>query len=173
MAYGDLLEKSGFPSAVLFLTIPSGEIDVNVHPSKMEIKFKKLELIRQSLKAAVRQSLDIERFNSRNHLSKQAYSYFRKHQSFSGHQKADFSNNQNSSLDLEVDLNTSMRFDKENDFTRKIKDLQNHENNMLGTPKAHLFKNFIVAQNDNELVIVDQHAAHESCLLYTSPSPRD
>ena len=33
--------------------------------------------------------------------------------------------------------------------------------NKLGTPKAHLFKNFIVAQNDNELVIVDQHAAHE------------
>ena len=164
MAYGDLLEKSGFPSAVLFFTIPSGEIDVNVHPSKMEIKFKKLELIRQSLKGAVRQSLDIERFNSRNHLSKQAYSYFRKHQSFNGHQKADFSNNQNSSLDLEVDLNTSMRFDKENDFTREIKDLQNNENNMLGTPKAHLFKNFIVAQNDNELVIVDQHAAHERIL---------
>jgi DNA mismatch repair protein MutL len=57
-----------------------------------------------------------------------------------------------------------MRFDKENDFTEEIKDLQNNENNMLGTPKAHLFKNFIVAQNDNELVIVDQHAAHERIL---------
>ena len=161
MAYGDLLEKSGVPSAVLFLTIPSGEIDVNVHPSKMEIKFKKLELIKQNLKAAVRQSLNIERFNTRNHLSKQAYSYFRKHQSFYGHQKAGLSNNQNDSLDLEVDLNTSMRFSKENNFTREIKDRKNQENNMLGTPKAHLFKNYIVAQNDNELVIVDQHAAHE------------
>ena len=161
MAYGDLLEKSGVPSAVLFLTIPSGEIDVNVHPSKMEIKFKKLELIKQNLRAAVRQSLNIERFNTRNHLSKQAYSYFRKHQSFYGHQKAGLSNNQNDSLDLEVDLNTSMRFSKENNFTREIKDRKNQENNMLGTPKAHLFKNYIVAQNDNELVIVDQHAAHE------------
>ncbi len=164
MAYGDLLEKAGFPSAVLFLTIPSREIDVNVHPSKMEIKFKKLELIRQGLKSAVRQSLNFEKFNTRNHLSKQAYSYFRKHESSNSYQKADFSNNQNDSLELEMDVNTSKRFDREDGFTSENKDLQNHENNMLGTPKAHLFKNFIVAQNDNELVIIDQHAAHERIL---------
>ena len=53
---------------------------------------------------------------------------------------------------------------KKNDFTNAHKGAQNAENNRLGTPKAHLFKNFIVAQNDNELVIVDQHAAHERIL---------
>ena len=36
MAYGDLLEKAGFPSAVLFLNVQSQDIDINVHPSKME-----------------------------------------------------------------------------------------------------------------------------------------
>ena len=77
LAYGDLLEKSGFPSAILFFNVPSEEIDVNVHPSKMEIKFKKLDLIRTCLKTAVRNSLNVERFNARSHLSKQAYSYFR------------------------------------------------------------------------------------------------
>ena len=45
-----------------------------------------------------------------------------------------------------------------------MKHSQSPDNNRLGTPKAHLFKNFIVAQNDNELVIVDQHAAHERIL---------
>ena len=164
MAYGDLLEKAGFPSAVLFLDIPSGEIDVNVHPSKMEIKFKKLELIRQSLKSAVRQTLNIERFNTRNHLSKQAYSYFRKHESLKGYQKAGLSGNPSDSLDLEMNVNTSMLFDRKKDFKNESKELQSHKNKMLGTPKAHLFKNFIVAQNDNELVIVDQHAAHERIL---------
>ena len=78
IAYGDLLERAGFPSTILFLDVPTEEIDVNVHPSKMEIKFKKLDLIRQALKSAVRESLNIERFNTRTHLSKQAYSYFRK-----------------------------------------------------------------------------------------------
>ena len=78
LAYGDLLEKSGFPSAILFINVPSEEIDVNVHPSKMEIKFKKLDLIRTCLKTAVRNSLNVERFSARSPLRKQAYSYFRK-----------------------------------------------------------------------------------------------
>ena len=51
-----------------------------------------------------------------------------------------------------------------NDLTSVGKGAQTPKNNKLGTPKAHLFKNFIVAQNDNELVIVDQHAAHERIL---------
>tara|TARA_B100000927_G_scaffold41928_1_gene29905 strand:- start:29 stop:991 length:963 start_codon:yes stop_codon:yes gene_type:complete len=161
MAYGDLMEKSGFPSAILFLNVPSEEIDVNVHPSKMEIKFKKLDLIRKCLKTAVNKSLNVERFKTRSHLSKQAYSYFRKDPSFKDHQRTDFPSNGSQSLDLEVDLNTETVVDPKDGITHHDRLVQNSENNGLGTPKAHLFKNFIVAQNDNELVIVDQHAAHE------------
>ena len=164
MAYGDLLEKAGFPSAVLFLDVQSQEIDINVHPSKMEIKFKKLELIRQSLKSAVQQSLNLERFNKRSHLSKQAYSYFKNDLSLNGFRKNDYASDQAKSLDLDVDENNELRADKKNEFAHESDRLQNIENNKLGTPKAHLFKNFIVAQNDNELVIVDQHAAHERIL---------
>ena len=164
MAYGDLLEKAAFPSAILFLNVPSEEVDVNVHPSKMEIKFKKLDLIRQILKSAVRKGLNIDRFNTRSHLSKQAYSYFRKDPSLKNHQTADFSSNEIQRPGLEMDLNTALRVDQKSDFTNADKGVQNLENNRLGTPKAHLFKNFIVAQNDNELVIVDQHAAHERIL---------
>ena len=161
MAYGDLMEKSGFPSAILFLNVPSEEIDVNVHPSKMEIKFKKLDLIRKCLKTAVNKSLNVERFKTRSHLSKQAYSYFRKDPSFKNHQRTDFSSNGSQSLDLGVVLNTETVVDPKDGTTHHERLVQNSENNGLGTPKAHLFKNFIVAQNDNELVIVDQHAAHE------------
>ena len=164
MAYGDLLEKAGFPSAILFLDVPSEEIDVNVHPSKMEIKFKKIDLIRQILKSAVRKSLNIERFNTRSHLSKQAYSYFRKDPTLKNYQRTDFSSDETQRRGFEMDLNTASRVDQKNDFTNVDKGVQNPENNRLGTPKAHLFKNFIVAQNDNELVIVDQHAAHERIL---------
>ena len=164
MAYGDLLEKAGFPSAILFLDVPSEEIDVNVHPSKMEIKFKKIDLIRQILKSAVRKSLNIERFNTRSHLSKQAYSYFRKDPTLKNYQRTDFSSDETQRRGFEMDLNTASRVDQKNDFTNLDKGVQNPENNRLGTPKAHLFKNFIVAQNDNELVIVDQHAAHERIL---------
>ena len=163
LAYGDLLERSSFPSAILFLNVPSEEIDVNVHPSKMEIKFKKLDLIRTFLKTAVRKSLNAERFNTRSHLSKQAYSYLRKYPSLKNHQRTDFSNNRQS-LDPGLALNLATKFDPKDDVNYENKNERSPENNRLGTPKAHLFKNFIVAQNDNELVIVDQHAAHERIL---------
>jgi DNA mismatch repair protein MutL len=38
-AYEHLLEKSSFPFFVLFITIDPRRVDVNVHPSKMEVKF--------------------------------------------------------------------------------------------------------------------------------------
>ena len=164
IAYGDLLARLGFPSAILFLNVPSEEIDVNVHPSKMEIKFKKLDLIRQALKSAVRKSLNIERFNIRTHLSKQAYAYFRKDPDLENHPRTHFSGNKSERLDLGMEENTAVRVDQKNDATDEVQRRGNLENNRLGIPKAHLFKNFIVAQNDNELVIVDQHAAHERIL---------
>ena len=164
LAYGDLLEKNGFPSAILFLTVPSEDIDVNVHPSKMEIKFKKLDLIRTCLKTAVRKSLNVERFNARSHLSKQAYSYFRKDPDFKNRQRTDFSDNRRQSFNPGLALNLATKVDPKDDITLEDIHERSAENNGLGTPKAHLFKNFIVAQNDNELVIVDQHAAHERIL---------
>ena len=130
----------------------------------MEIKFKKPDLIRRCLKTAVRNSLNVERFNARSHLSKQAYSYFRKDSSFKNNQRTDFSRRRRENLDQEETLNLATRGDPKNDIAHKIKYAQSPDNNRLGTPKAHLFKNFIVAQNDNELVIVDQHAAHERIL---------
>ena len=39
-AYHSLLPKSGYPLAVLQITVPQRSIDVNVHPQKSEIKFE-------------------------------------------------------------------------------------------------------------------------------------
>ena len=138
LAYGDLLEKSGFPSAILFINVPSEDIDVNVHPSKMEIKFKKLDLIRTCLKTAVRNSLNVERFNARSHLSKQAYSYFRKDSSFKNNQRTDFSRLRRENLDQEETLNLATRVDPKDDITHKIKYAQSPDNNRLGLSLIHI-----------------------------------
>ena len=39
LGYGELLEKGRYPLAALFLEIPGGDLDVNVHPQKMEVRF--------------------------------------------------------------------------------------------------------------------------------------
>jgi DNA mismatch repair protein MutL len=56
-AYEDLLPKDSFPLYVIFLEIDPSRIDVNVHPTKTEIKFDDERLIYNYLKVAVRHSL--------------------------------------------------------------------------------------------------------------------
>ena len=50
MAYGELLERGRYPLAALFLDLPGGEVDVNVHPQKLEVRFARA----QEVYAAVR-----------------------------------------------------------------------------------------------------------------------
>lgn len=59
LSYHDLLAKDRFPVAFLYLTIPSREVDVNVHPAKSEVRFLDTGLVRglliSSIKAALHQ----------------------------------------------------------------------------------------------------------------------
>jgi DNA mismatch repair protein MutL len=50
LAYGELLERGRYPLGVLFLEVPGQEVDVNVHPQKLEVRFARA----QEVAAAVR-----------------------------------------------------------------------------------------------------------------------
>ena len=39
-AYRNILPPTVYPVVLLFLELPSGEVDVNVHPSKTEVRFR-------------------------------------------------------------------------------------------------------------------------------------
>ncbi|HLF13841.1 MAG TPA: DNA mismatch repair endonuclease MutL [Bacteroidota bacterium] len=56
-AYEHLLEKGSFPFFVLFLTIDPRRTDVNVHPSKNEVKFDDESQVYRWVHAAVRKTL--------------------------------------------------------------------------------------------------------------------
>ena len=56
-AYGDFLMKRQYPFFVLYLTIPVDEIDVNVHPNKLDVKFLKSNLVYSVVFEAVSRAL--------------------------------------------------------------------------------------------------------------------
>jgi DNA mismatch repair protein MutL len=56
-AYRQVIEARRYPAAVLFLEIPSADVDVNVHPAKMEVRFKDSRAIYEFISGAVAQSL--------------------------------------------------------------------------------------------------------------------
>ncbi len=56
-AYEGLLPAGAFPFAVLLLTMPPDFVDVNVHPTKAEVRFRDAQLVFVALQRAVREVL--------------------------------------------------------------------------------------------------------------------
>src|SRR6201999_2929870 len=57
-AYQDVLARDRHPVVALFLDAPSGEIDVNVHPAKTEIRFREAPRVRGLVVGALRHALE-------------------------------------------------------------------------------------------------------------------
>lgn len=67
--YGGRLMKGQFPVAVLFITLPCTELDVNVHPTKHEVRFAHQKAVYDTIKNAVKQvwaKVDRPKFQPRN-----------------------------------------------------------------------------------------------------------
>ena len=56
-AYHNLLPRHSFPVALLFLEMPYEEVDVNVHPSKVEVRFRHQALVHNLVRDALRECL--------------------------------------------------------------------------------------------------------------------
>ena len=57
-AYGELLPAKRFPVGVLFVAVSPREVDVNVHPTKREVKFQDEQAVLEVLVRQVRRTLD-------------------------------------------------------------------------------------------------------------------
>ena len=56
-AYRHILPSNVFPVALIFLELPASEVDVNVHPSKTEVRFRNSGFIHDLVRDTVRQGL--------------------------------------------------------------------------------------------------------------------
>jgi len=56
-AYQTLLPKGRFPMAVVMVNLPPGDVDVNVHPAKAEVRFRRPNAVFATVQRAVRRTL--------------------------------------------------------------------------------------------------------------------
>ena len=56
-AYRNIVPPSVYPVVLLFLELPAGEVDVNVHPSKTEVRFRQQTVMHDFVRDAVRAAL--------------------------------------------------------------------------------------------------------------------
>ncbi len=59
-AYGNLIDRGRYPQFILFLSIPPQLVDVNVHPTKMEVRFANERVIYHLFLSAVRRAVQQE-----------------------------------------------------------------------------------------------------------------
>ena len=173
-AYSDFMPRDRFPAAAIYINCRPDFVDVNVHPGKSEVRFRDPQGIRSLIVTGIRQVIAIEGHRSSSTLSTAALGAMREQT----HQMPSANNEQVTKNSQNMDYNGNKRF-----FTRDVepafqetwkpsardfqtKDehanfIEEFESFPLGAPIAQFGENYIISQNDDGIVIIDQHAAHE------------
>jgi DNA mismatch repair protein MutL len=153
-AYRDLIARDRHPIAALFLHVPLDEVDVNVHPAKTEVRFRDAAAVRGLIVGAIRSALDIESYRSAAHEQAAAPVAWTSSVTPPPEPPA--------GVREERALFTGIRIEPAARAEAAIEPVQSFP---LGVARGQVASTYIVAETEDGLVIVDQHAAHERLVL--------
>ena len=190
-AYSEHLARDRHPICILFITVPTSDIDVNVHPTKAEVRFKDDYLVRSSIITAIRTAIAGIGHKASNHTTKLAVNAIVKENTnhyntqqpiqkimnlqSSGMQKS-YSvpkNILNYQMQQPVTQHTQIA-ETHSDADVLVMDTQPLSKAVsqespalppLGYAVGQVHLTYIVSQTQNGMILVDQHAAHERIIL--------
>jgi DNA mismatch repair protein MutL len=176
--YHTALMKGQFPVTFLFLQMDPAAVDVNVHPAKREVRFRDPASVREAVVAAVQATLESGREAWQQQFSAPAPTE-RENSGSAGSPAASpvaivspsTSADTDGSLAFDVTSMTRQPFDP-SATTSAAAPPDFHRGNSAGAAPNDEFqiigvlnKLYVLMENANGLVLVDQHAAHERILF--------
>jgi DNA mismatch repair protein MutL len=180
-AYRDLIARDRHPIAALFLDVPLEEVDVNVHPAKTEVRFRDPAAVRGLIVGGLRHALDEE--SGRSAAREQAAAPVM--WTTSASYDADLTRHPGESRDpveQEVWPPSSRGVAKVAEAQRLFEPAPAARAEPatapvpsfpLGVARGQVAATYIVAEAEDGLVIVDQHAAHERLVLERMRAARE
>ncbi len=173
-AYRDLLARDRHPVAALFVHVPTSEVDINVHPAKTEVRFRDPTAVRGLIVGGLRAALDEAGHRSvarEQYAAPVAWTSSLPSRSREGPGEG-LSSDEQFLLHRQALPNPSQKWeglsDQHSDFApaaRAEPAIAPVPTFPLGVARGQVAATYIVAEAEDGLVIVDQHAAHERLVL--------
>ena len=179
-AYQDLLARDRHPVAALFIDLPPDEVDVNVHPAKTEVRFRDAALVRGLIVGGLSHALASAGHRASTTTAQSALDAvraFEAPQPFlrpAGHAwqmaeervaAGDFMAPSGRVEAADHRLPAGIEAQDLEEIAGRMPAVQVSDEDArffpLGAARAQIHETYIVAQTEDGIVIVDQHAAHE------------
>ena len=171
-AYRDLLARDRHPIAALFVEVPAGEVDINVHPAKTEVRFRDPAAVRGLIVGGLKAALDEagHRSAAREQFAQQAA--WQVEPAAVPLNRLPSESGDPASLFAAVARSGPPAFTGVTEMARDFRPAARAEpatapvpSYPLGVARGQVAATYIVAEAEDGLVIVDQHAAHERLVL--------
>ena len=167
-AYRDLIARDRHPIAALFLDVPLQEVDVNVHPAKTEVRFRDPSAVRGLIVGGLRRALDEESQRSAAREQAAAPAMWTTSATYDEQLRPAVPKGESwapvSARLADIASDARALFD-DAPAARAEPAVEAVPNYPLGVARGQVAATYIVAEAEDGLVIVDQHAAHERLVL--------
>ncbi|MBZ4646548.1 MAG: mismatch repair protein MutL [Petroclostridium sp.] len=193
-AYKNILMVNRFPVVILHLNINPAFIDVNVHPTKMEVKFSDEKQVYQAVYWAVKNALYAQKhipevtipkkniFEYVPAANEKSNIYIKEDiiqqeikipKSTISHNNYQYHSKHNAATDTKTEqsmpaINSDDLYQMKDSTTIETKSVTAVPRSGLQTPSLYdfkiigqIFNTYIIVQKDEEILLIDQHAAHE------------
>ena len=156
-AYADMLARDRHAVVALFLEVPASEVDVNVHPAKTEVRFREPATIRGLIVGGLRAALDGAGHRVQARPSVAALGAWNTATSPSYDTAA-------AAPGTPAVHEAALGFTTQ-PHARAEPAAPPSGSYPLGVARGQVASTYIVAETDDGLILVDQHAAHERLVL--------
>ncbi len=172
-SFSGAVSSRRYPAAFLYFSLPLESVDVNVHPAKTEVRFRHENQVRDFLTTCLRKTFSAKQYVPAWLVKESSLQMQVNHERKTtppGQKNGATPQRDTGSHKLEDDAHSKKGYFQPTTATGKAALLKGNtvlslwEGSIYDTVIGQLFSTYLLLQQGENLVILDQHAAHERIL---------